>query len=119
MAQGSVEKSHWPEKLSIKDGVDIQFIKVADIQWIDAAGDYMCIQATGKTHIMRITMKELADLLDPSKFLRIHRSTIVNASRIVAAQTLTNGEYLLTLDCDSQLKVSRSYRDKVQHLFTS
>jgi two-component system, LytTR family, response regulator len=118
MAQGSAENNHWPEKLSIKDGSDIQFIKVDDVKWIDAAGDYMCIQAAGKTHIMRITMKELADLLDPSKFLRIHRSTIVNASHIVAAQTLNNGEYLLTLDCDSQLKVSRSYRDAVQHLFT-
>lgn len=111
--------SNWPEKLSVKDGNDIQFIKVSDIHWIDAAGDYMCLQAGGKTHVMRITMKELEELLDPSKFLRIHRSTIVNANRITAAQTLSNGEYLLTLECDSQLKVSRSYRDKVKHLFTS
>ena len=115
----SANPNQWPEKLSIKDGTDIQFIKVGDIQWVDAAGDYMCIQAGGKTHIMRITMKELEALLDPNRFLRIHRSTIVNSNRIVAAQTLSNGEYLLTLECDSQLKVSRSYKDKVQHLFTS
>ena len=119
MSQDAPIGNKWPEKLSIKDGSDIQFIKVNEIQWVDAAGDYMCIQSGGKTHIMRITMKELEALLDPSKFLRIHRSTIVNANRIVAAQTLNNGEYLLTLECDSQLKVSRSYRDKVQHLFTS
>ena len=107
MATGTIvtspDANHWPEKLSIKDGSDIQFIKVGDIQWVDAAGDYMCIQAGGKTHIMRITMKELEALLDPTRFLRIHRSTIVNSSQITSAQTLTNGEYLLTLDCDSQL----------------
>lgn len=119
MAQGAPDANHWPDKLSIKDGSDIQFIKVRDIHWIDAAGDYMCIQAGGKTHIMRITMKELEVLLDPSLFLRIHRSTIVNSNHIVGAQTLSNGEYLLTLECDSQLKVSRSYRDKVKHLFTT
>lgn len=119
MALSAPDINSWPEKLSIKDGTDIKFIKVDDIQWVDAAGDYMCIQANGTTHIMRITMKELEALLDPSRFLRIHRSTIVNASHIVGAQTLTNGEYLLTLECDSQLKVSRSYRDKVKHLFTS
>ena len=119
MAEGSPGLNSWPEKISIKDGSDIKFIKVDDIQWVDAAGDYMCIQAEGKTHIMRITMKELEELLDPSKFLRIHRSTIVNSNRITSAQTLNNGEYLLTLECESQLKVSRSYRDKVQHLFTS
>ncbi|MFK8047143.1 MAG: LytR/AlgR family response regulator transcription factor [Halioglobus sp.] len=118
MAEENVAPTSWPEKLSIKDGSDIAFIKVSDIQWIDAAGDYMCIQSGGKTHIMRITMKELQALLDPSRFLRIHRSTIVNASHIVAAQTLNNGEYMLTLECDSQLKVSRSYRDSVKHLLT-
>ncbi|MFV0276944.1 MAG: LytR/AlgR family response regulator transcription factor, partial [Parahaliea sp.] len=106
----------WPEKISIRDGGDIQFLRVADIQWVDAAGDYMCIHAGGKTHIMRITMKELEALLDPDQFLRVHRSTIVNAGGITRAQTLNNGEYLLTLEGGQQLKVSRSYRDRVRHL---
>ncbi|MFT4823977.1 MAG: two-component system LytT family response regulator [Halioglobus sp.] len=118
MANDSTAVNNWPERISIKDGNDIAFIRVSDIHWIDAAGDYMCIQSGGKTHIMRITMKELQALLDPSKFLRIHRSTIVNASHIVAAQTLNNGEYMLTLECESQLKVSRSYREAVKHLLT-
>jgi two-component system LytT family response regulator len=106
----------WPEKLSIKDGCDIQFIRVEEIQWIDAAGDYMCIHAGGQTHIMRITMKQLEAMLDPEQFLRVHRSTIVNANGITRAQTLNNGEYLLTLEGGNQIKVSRSYRDKVRHL---
>ena len=110
---------NWPERLTIKDGNQFQFIRVADIQWIDAAGDYMCVHAAGKTHIMRTTMKQLEALLNPSIFLRVHRSTIVNSNVITGAQTLSNGEYLLTLEGGSQLKVSRSYRDKVKHLLTA
>ncbi len=79
----------------------------------------MCVHAEGKTHIMRITMKQLEAMLNPSVFLRIHRSTIVNAEGISSAQTLNNGEYMLTLEGGSQLKVSRSYRDRVKHLLTA
>ena len=68
---------------------------------------------------MRITMKQLEHTLNPAIFLRIHRSTIVNADSINSAQTLNNGEYMLPLEGGSQLKVSRSYRDKVKHLLTA
>lgn len=114
---GNVES--WPEKITVKDGSDIQFIRVADISWVDAAGDYMCIHAAGKTHIMRITMKQLEGMLNPAKFLRVHRSTIVNSRVIVGAQTLSNGEYLLNLEGDTQLKVSRSYKDRIREFLVS
>lgn len=113
------EQHRWPEKITVKDGSDIQFIRVADIQWVDAAGDYMCIHAGGKTHIMRITMKQLEGMLNPELFLRVHRSTIVNSNRITGAQTLNNGEFLLNLDGDTQLKVSRSYREKIRKFLVS
>ena len=106
----------YPDKLSIRDGDEVQLVPVATIDWIDAAGDYMCVHADNVTHIMRITMKQLEEMLNPLKFLRIHRSTIVNADRINSAQSLTNGEFLLTLDGGAQLKVSRSYRDKIREL---
>ena len=61
-------------------------------------------------------MKQLEELLNPIRFLRIHRSTIVNADRIVSAQGIANGEFLLSLADESRLKVSRSYRDKIKHL---
>jgi two-component system LytT family response regulator len=117
----SVDKStdSWPEKITIKDGNDIQFIRVADIDWVDAAGDYMCVHASGKTHIMRITMKQLEGMLNPVAFLRVHRSTIVNNRCITGAQTLTNGEYLLNLECGAQLKVSRSYKDRIREFLIS
>ena len=119
MAEGAEPIKPWPDKISVKDGSEIQFIKVANIQWVDAAGDYMCVHADDKTHIMRITMKQLEAMLNPAIFLRIHRSTIVNADDITSAQTLNNGEYMLTLEGGSQLKVSRSYRDRVKHLLTA
>jgi two-component system LytT family response regulator len=106
----------WPERLTIKDGSEFQFIKTPDIQWIDAAGDYMCIHAGGKTHIMRTTMKQLEASLDPDLFIRIHRSSIVNVNSIASATTHLNGEYVLTLEGGARLKVSRSYRERIRSL---
>lgn len=119
MAQSEEPIQQWPEKLVVKDGNDIHLIRVADIHWVDAAGDYMCIHAGGQTHIMRITMKELEAMLNPARFLRIHRSTIINTEFISGAQTLGNGEYLLSLDGGAQLKVSRGFRDRVKQLLSA
>lgn len=110
---------NWPEKLAIKDGSDISLVRVADIEWVDAAGDYMCVHANGTTHIMRITMRQLSDKLNPAQFLRVHRSTIVNAELIRGAQALTNGEYTLSLSNGTKLKVSRSYRDTIKQFLSS
>lgn len=119
MAQGDTEAKQWPEKLVVKDGSDIHLIKVADIHWVDAAGDYMCIHAGGQTHIMRITMKQLEAMLNPARFVRIHRSTIINSDYISGAHTLGNGEYMLALEGGAQLKVSRGFRDKVKALLSA
>lgn len=116
---GDSAAESWPEKITVKDGNDIQFIRVADIAWVDAAGDYMCIHAAGKTHIMRITMRQLEGMLNPLQFLRVHRSTIVNNRVITGAQTLNNGEYLLNLEGGTQLKVSRSYKDRIRDFLVS
>lgn len=106
----------WPERLTIKDGSEFQFIRIADIQWIDAAGDYMCVHADGRTHIMRTTMKRLESTLNPDTFIRVHRSSIVNANAIASATSHLNGEYILTLHGGARLKVSRSYRDRIKSL---
>jgi len=119
MAEAGSKASSYPDKLSIKDGDEVQIVSTAEIDWVDAAGDYMCVHAGGVTHIMRITMKQLETLLNPALFLRVHRSTIVNANRISRAQSLSNGEFMLSLENDFQIKVSRSYRDKIKHLLTN
>lgn len=107
----------YSEKLAIKDGSSTTFVPVRDIDWIDAAGDYMCVHVKGETHIMRTTMKELESSLDPNLFQRVHRSTIVNLDRVEKVSSHINGEFHLTLSCGTSLKMSRSYKDKVRHFF--
>jgi two-component system LytT family response regulator len=105
------------EKLAIKDGASTTFVPMKDIDWIDAAGDYMCVHVKGSTLIMRTTMKELEEQLDPLVFQRVHRSTIVNLARVEKVSSHINGEFHLTLSCGTSLKMSRSYKDKVKHFF--
>ena len=102
-------------RLAIKDGGRTTWVKQQDVQWIDAAGDYMCVHAGGETHIMRMTMKRLEKELDPGILQRIHRSTIVNISQVKEMQAHINGEYFLTLKCGQKVKLSRTYRDKLRY----
>ncbi len=102
-------------KLVIKDGGRTTLVPQDQIEWIDAAGDYMCVHAGGKTHIMRKTMKELEAELDPDLLQRIHRSTIVNVNQVREMQSHINGEYFLTLQCGHIIKLSRTYKDKLKY----
>ena len=70
-----------PEVLPIRQGRETVRVPVESIEWVDAAGDYLCIHAGGHTHILRATMREMEKLLDPRLFQRVHRSTIVNLRR--------------------------------------
>lgn len=99
--------------LPIRDEGGTVRLEVSSIDWIDAAGDYMCIHAQGKTYVLRETMKSLEDILDPAVFQRVHRSTIVNVHRVRRLRPHTNGEYYLILDRGQEIKLSRSYRDRV------
>ena len=101
-------------KLAIKDGGHITWVPQDQIEWIDAAGDYMCVHVAGQTHIMRKTMKELEAELDPSLLQRIHRSTIVNINRVKEMQSHINGEYFLTLEGGHTIKLSRTYKNKLK-----
>ena len=105
------------DRLAIKDGTSLTFVPVKDIDWIDAAGDYMCVHVKGETHIMRTTMKELEARLAPSIFQRVHRSTIVNLERVEKISSHINGEFHLILGGGISLKMSRSYKNKVKHFF--
>ena len=105
------------DRLAIKDGSSITFVPIKDIDWVDAAGDYMCVHVAGVTHIMRTTMKDLESKLDPSIFQRVHRSTIVNLRRVEKVSSHINGEFHLSLSCGASLKMSRSYKEKVKHFF--
>lgn len=101
-------------KLTIRDGQNVLRIELDAIRWIDAAGDYMCLHTDDETHVLRSTMQELERRLDPRRFVRVHRSSIVNLARVKALRPHNNGECFLALDSGHELKLSRSYRDKVR-----
>ena len=105
--------------LPIRVGRETIRLDVSTIDWVDAAGDYMCLHAAGQTHVLRATMKELEEMLDPRLFQRVHRSTIVNLARVAALRPHLNGECFLRLQSGQEIKLSRSYRDKVEMLLDS
>ena len=102
--------------LPIRVGRETIRLDVAAIDWIDAAGDYMCVHAASQTHVLRATMKELEEMLDPEVFQRVHRSTIVNLARVRSLRPHLNGECFLKLESGQEVKLSRSFRDKVELL---
>lgn len=119
--------SSYSDVLAIKDAGEVNRVPVKDILWIDAAGDYMCVHTLSdnqnntkeNTYILRKTMKELEVCLDPKQFIRNHRSTIVNKQVIDKFCSQVNGEYFLVLKNGKELKVSRSYKDKVKQAVNS
>jgi len=107
------KENQYDPHLRIKDRGHISIVHVADVDFIDAAGDYMCIHVAEKTHILRETMKTMQKRLDPKIFQRVHRSTIVNLDKVQEVRPHSNGECFLALTCGMELKVSRSYKDVV------
>jgi two-component system LytT family response regulator len=105
--------NRYEKLINIKDRGQIFRVDVDTIEKIDAAGDYMCIYTGDNTLILRETMKDLEKRLDPRKFQRVHRSTIVNLEQVRQVKPHTNGECFLVLGSGAQVKVSRSYRDVV------
>lgn len=116
-AAGSEEP--FARKLAIQEGRETNCVDVESIDWIDAAGDYMCIHVGGSTYVLRGTMKRLEQVLDPDIFIRVHRSAIVNRHRVRSLKAHRNGEYFLKLCCDHELKLSRKYKSNVSRFAAS
>lgn len=104
------------DRLAIRSGDRIVIVKVEDIDWIEGAGVYARLHVGPKTHLLRETLTNLASQLDPERFVRIHRSTIVNRERVRELRSYFHGEYLVLLDDGTQLKLSRSYRDSLESI---
>lgn len=106
----------WLERLVIKSGGRIFFLKTAEIDWIEAAGNYVRLHVERETHLLRETIKNLESQLDPKKFLRINRSTLVRIDHIKELQSWFNGEYAVILQDGTQLTSSRGYREQLDTL---
>jgi two-component system LytT family response regulator len=104
------------ERLVIKSGGRVLFLKAGEIDYVEAAGNYLNLYVGKETHLIRETMQSLESRLDPERFLRIHRSTIVNLERIKELQPWFGGEYVVILRDGRKLTLSRTYRARVQQL---
>jgi two-component system LytT family response regulator len=102
------------DRLVIKSLGRVFFLKTEEIDWIEAAGVYVSLHVRGKTHLYRETIGGLEPQLDAIRFVRIHRSTMVNIDRIKELQPYSHGEYLVILHDGTKLKLSRGYRAQLQ-----
>ncbi len=114
-ATAAVEASpgQWLDRLAVKCPGRVFFLKLEDVDWLEAAGNYVVVYAGQERHIIRETMVSLDSRLDPARFLRIHRSRIVNVDRIKELRPLDGGEYVVVLHSGARLASSRTYRDKL------
>ena len=110
---GDLSANRFEKLINIKDQGQIFRVDVDTIELIEAAGDYMVIKTGDNSLVLRETMKDLEKRLDPRRFQRVHRSTIVNLDLVKQVKPHTNGECFLVLNSGSSVKVSRSYRDVV------
>jgi two-component system, LytTR family, response regulator len=106
------------DSIALKSAGQLVFIKVADIDWIEAADYYSCLHVGTKSHMLRRSMGELERELDQNIFCRIHRSTIVRLDRVRSLKLNENGEYDVLLENGAVLRLSRSYRKQLQSMLS-
>lgn len=109
------EKKH-PKRLVVKASGRVYFLKVDEIDWIEAEGNYVRLHVAANSHLLRETMKGMEAALDPDRFIRIHRSTIVNTERIRELQPLFHGEYAVILQDGTRLVASRGPENRLRKM---
>ena len=112
----SILPPKYEEKFLIKSASRVFFLRAEEIDWIEASDYYVSLHAGGQTHVLRRTMAEMEARLDPDRFCRIHRSTIVNISRVREVQTRPAGEYVVILADKTELRLSRSRKEQIERL---
>ena len=102
------------DRIAVKSVGRTVFVATDNVDWLETAGNYVCLHAGKETHVVRETMNQIEAQLDPHKFVRIHRSTMVRIEAIREIQPLFNGDRMIILQDGAKLTMSRSYRDKVK-----
>ena len=123
-ARQHLEARRWPgshtpaaerrDRLVIRSSGRIYFVRMRDIDWCEASGNYVRLHVGAQTHMVRGTMAHIESQLDQAQFVRIHRSTIVNVDRIQELQSSFGGEYVVLLHDKTRLTLSRGYREGLQ-----
>jgi two-component system LytT family response regulator len=110
-----LKKDHSPaRRLAIRNNGQILFLKAEEIEWIDASGNYVRLNAAGESHLLRETMAGVEAKLPSDRFVRIHRSTIVNVDAVRELLPKPHGDFVVVLTSGKRLAMSRGYRDKLE-----
>jgi two-component system LytT family response regulator len=116
LLEGIDQKRLESDRIAIRSGGSTVLLRTANIDWVEAADNYVNVHCGGETHLVRETMQSFEQRLDPARFVRIHRSTIVNLDRVTQIQPWLRGDYQVVLQDGSKLALSRSRKDKVRSL---
>jgi two-component system, LytTR family, response regulator len=104
------------KRLAVRSATKTLFVDVQDVDWMEAAENYVELHVGRTSHLLHVTMNAIEKSLDPQIFLRIHRSVIVNLGRIKSLESSTHGEYVLTLQDGSRLQSGRTYSERLRVL---
>ena len=110
------KKGGYLTRFMVKAGGRVLFINPSDVDWIEADNYYIKLHVGGRAHLLRLSMKELEERLDPKTFWRTHRSAIINLDRVKELQQHPSGEYVVVLRDGTELKLSRARRERLQEL---
>ena len=116
LLQGLTDRQQQLDRIVIKSGGRVSFLRSHEVDWIEAAGNYVELHVGKDSHLLRETMNNLEGRLDGKRFLRIHRRLIVNVDRLRQLEGVTHGEYVVVLKDGTRLSSSRGYREGLQKL---
>ena len=106
-------------RIAVRSAVGTSFVETKDVDWLKAAENYVELHVGPNRYLVEVTMAEIANRLDPARFIRIHRSTIVNAERIRTVRSVSHSEHLVTLASGVRLRSGRTYRKAMQRLISN
>ena len=117
LLEGARGGASYAERLTVRTGTRYAVVRVAAVDWIGAEDNYVRLHVGRESHLMRDTLAALERTLDPRRFVRIHRSTVVNVDRVRSIESWGVGEFLLVLQDGTKLQSSRGYRERVRDAF--
>ena len=109
----------YASRFAVQTGSRIQIVVAEDIEWVGSAGNYVEFHVNGRSFLLRESMASLEQRLDPAKFIRIHRSRIVQSRVIVELRSIENREFIVMLSDDSEHRSSRTYADRLERWLSS
>ena len=116
VATAARDRGEWRRRFVVRNPGGLQLIPADDVDWLDVASNYVRLHVSGRIHFFRRTIAAVADELDASRFVRVHRGYIVNVDRIVKATPRGHGEYELRMRDGALIPVSRTYADRLRAL---